>query len=167
MQWLGWAALYLGGHLLFYVLVLRHLRWFSREKIIFLYHLVSTLALAGVLLLALAGAPRSTSLSSVVAAMSLHGIYSLSFLEFWSLAEGSYSLSILRHMEIRRAAGKQLDISSLLRIADKKKEGRIDNLQRLLLVRRKGEQLALTVFGRLASFGLRIIAWAVNAKKVK
>ncbi len=159
-----WGVLYLGVHFLLYVLVLRHTRVFLREKVIFLYHAFSALAVTCLLLGATAIAPQWGGLVSAIAVISLHGIYSLSFLELWSLAEGSYSLRILDHVDAVRESGAEVDLAQLQRIGASKKESRIESLQRLRLVRRRGDRFVLTPVGRLIATGLYFIALAENLK---
>lgn len=97
--------------------------------------------------------------------MSLHGIYSLSFLELWSLAQGGYSLNILEYIHSKGEVGVEADLSQLKQIGSFKKANRIDSLQRLKLIRHQEEQLSLTQFGLFTIFFLRSIAWLVNLKK--
>lgn len=160
------GVFYLGTHLLFYILVLRHTLLFSREKVIFFYHASSALAMVCILLGIFAIVPQSGNLISAVGVMSLHGIYSLSFLELWSLAEGSYSLTILDRVDAAQAEGVGINLAELQRIGASKKKNRIEGLQRLRLVRRQGERFSLTVLGRLVALGLCIIARAVDLKKM-
>ena len=161
-----WGVLYLGVHLLLYVLLLRHTRLFLREKVIFLYHAFSALTVTGVLLGATAIATQCGGLVSAMAVISLHGIYSLSFLELWSLAEGSYSLSILDHVDAARGADAGIDLAELHRIGAVKKGSRIESLQRLRLVGRRGDRFGLTPLGRLGVVGLGIVLWAANLGKM-
>ena len=88
-------AAYLAAHFAAYVVVLRHRAGLRSEKGIFLYHFASAVfaGLAGVAFAVLE--PDRFGLSGLVLVLSLHGIYSLSFLELWSLAQGGYSLSII------------------------------------------------------------------------
>src|SRR5438093_12043221 len=86
---------YLVTHFLIYLIVLRNTRLFRSERVIFLYHFIPAVIMA----LAVVGLSIVLSseemLASAVLVISLQGIYSLSFLELWSLAHGSYSISIL------------------------------------------------------------------------
>jgi len=77
-------AAYLAVHFAAYVLVLRHRAGLRSEKGIFLYHLASAVfaGLAGVAFAVFE--PDRFGLSGLVLVLSLHGIYSLSFLELWS-----------------------------------------------------------------------------------
>jgi hypothetical protein len=164
VELLRWGALYLGVHFLVYILVLRYVQCFSFEKTIFLYHALSALALGGLLAI-LTFLMRSVTLASPVALMSLHGIYSLSFLELWSLTQGSYSLSILTHVDDAKSVGMPLGLAELRGVGAWKKRGRIESLQRLWLLRRQGEHFGLTALGHLAALGFRAVAEIVNLKK--
>lgn len=150
------VAAWLVIHLLAYFIVLRNLRWFRRESSVFAYHAVSALAITlGSVCLVLFGAPASLA----VATAALHGIYSMSFLECWSLAEGGYSLSILRATDAATRSGLTIDLAALHRIGASKRDNRIQNLIGLGLGRRDGDRLVLTTLGRIVAAALRAIAW--------
>jgi hypothetical protein len=75
----------------------------------------------------------------VVLCGSLHGIYSLSFLELWSLSRGSYSLSILAAVE--RDPSLQsllLDTANPGAIGQQKRNARLISLQQLGLLNQQG-----------------------------
>jgi hypothetical protein len=98
------------------------------------------------------------------ALLSLHGLYSLSFLELWSLAEGGYSLSILTHID--RGAGRALvEVSALKEIGGSKKQSRLLDLKRLGLVERADERLRLTRRGQLVAAVLAGLAWLANLRR--
>jgi hypothetical protein len=83
-------AVYLIAHLAAYVAWLRRLALLRTEKGIFLYHFVSAVITG---LAAIAAAfidPAGFGFAGFVIVLSAHGIYSLSFLELWSLAQGGY-----------------------------------------------------------------------------
>ena len=160
-----WILLYLVVHCFLYVLVLRHIRLFSSEKVIFLYHAFSALVIICIQLGMLVIEPQLEGVVSSVGMISLHGIYSLSFLELWSLAEGGYSLNILDRVNIAHVKGLKVKLADLHQIGAFKKEGRIESLQRLRLVCRQGQRFSLTALGRLVALGLRAVAWSVNVKE--
>src|SRR5262249_7478200 len=85
----------IGIHLAVYLVTVRGIVLCQQEKWILLYHV----GLAGAVTLANSmawwWAVGNSSLSDVCGSLALNGIYSLSFLELWSLAQGSYSLQIL------------------------------------------------------------------------
>ena len=160
-----WILLYLVVHCFLYVLVLRHTRLFSSEKVIFLYHAFSALVIICIQLGMLVIEPQLEGVVSSVGMISLHGIYSLSFLELWSLAEGGYSISILDRVNTSHTGRLEVNLADLHQIGEFKKESRIESLQRLRLVRRQGERFGLTALGRLVALGLRAVAWTVNVEE--
>jgi len=161
MTWLVAGAVYLVIHLMLYLAVLRHLRRFSTERAIFLYHALSfvplSLLLLGNLILERRDAPI------VVILWCLHGIYSLSFLELWSLAQGGYSLQILA--SLHRSAGDSVDLNRLAQVGDVKKAARLEGLQKLKLLRRKGTRVEIAPLGKLVAAGLRMVVLTANVTK--
>lgn len=166
MAWFGWSAVYLAAHLALYFVVLRHARTFSREASIFLYHLASAIGMTLVLLLTLLLAPSSIALdlATAVGIVALHGIYSMSFLELWSLSEGGYSLAIMAHVERYRTLGLPVRLDGLHRIGRTKQANRLGGIARLGLVRRERDQIVLTPIGRVIAVVLALIAWAANIR---
>src|SRR5262245_51334221 len=160
------TAVYLALHFALYAVALRHLPLFRREWAIFGYHAVSALALAVVCVAWLVVAPGPEHFAIAAGALALHGLYSLSFLEVWSLAEGGYSLAILARVEALRAAGAGVDPAALQRIGGAKKGARLDSVQRLGLVHRSGERLGLSAIGRAVAALFALLAWTANLKKV-
>jgi hypothetical protein len=159
--WLGWSVWYLAVHLLVYLVALRHLAAFRRERVMFWYHLGSACVLSAVSVLA---AVATGGPAVAVALLSLHGFYSLSFLELWSLAEGGYSLSILAHVD--RGAGRApLEIGALQEIGGAKKQSRLVDLERLGLVERADERLQLTRRGRRVAAVLAGLTWLANLRR--
>src|SRR5262250_2953125 len=98
-SWLFWIAMYLALHFLFYAIALRGIGLLQSERAIFLYHFISAAGVAVVASVMAAVNPRSESFLAVATTLALHGVYSLSFLELWSLSEGGYSLTILDHVD--------------------------------------------------------------------
>ena len=94
-----WYALYLAAHLLLYVAVLRHLPAFRREQTIFAYHALSAVLVTASAVVVPLALGTGFDAEWFVAVVALHGIYSVSFLELWSLAEGGYSLQILERLD--------------------------------------------------------------------
>ena len=92
MHWLLLVA-FIGGHLLIYLAWLRHLRVFERENANAAYHGVAFLTV--VVVVAAAFARGAIGFAALTGLLALQFIYSMSFLELWSLAEGSYSLQVL------------------------------------------------------------------------
>lgn len=131
----------------------------------FLYHVLSAVAVGGVLVWIVVTTQWHRGIVPVVGAMSLHGVYSFSFLELWSLTQGSFSLSILDLFYTAGARNPGGIVLELEGIGASKKRSRIESLERLGLLRRRGQRLGLTIMGRVAATGLWIVAWTVNAKK--
>jgi hypothetical protein len=164
--WLVLAVAYLALHFAAYVLTLRERAAFRHEAVIFGYHFWSAVALTTVSCVSWALKPTFEQAAAVVAAVALHGIYSTSFLELWSLSEGGYSLRILRMLEDARPAGLELDRGALQAIGARKKGNRISGLLRLGLARRTWDQLELTSFGRGVGAVLSSIAWLANLREL-
>ena len=145
-------AVYLAAHFAAYVVGLRHRAGGQSEKGIFLYHVASAAfaGLAGVAFAVLE--PDQFGLSGLVLVLSLHGIYSLSFLELWSLAQGGYSLSIIASVARAEASGTEPDFLALAAIGEAKQEDRVAALEKLGLVARTDEHIALTARGGRIAF---------------
>lgn len=128
-------ALWLGGHVALWLLSLRERRFWQREKAILLWHVGScgVVGAAILLWLALSGG----SLVVAVGLVALHGIYSVSFLELWALAQGSYSLSILTRT-VRQGRIDAHDTRALEAIGAAKQADREADLVRLGLAERRG-----------------------------
>lgn len=140
-------AVYLAVHLAAYVVWLRRLAPLRTEKGIFLYHFGSA-ALTGLLAVAAAFMdPSGFGIAGCVLVLSVHGIYSLSFLELWSLAQGGYSLSIIADIAHAEASGTEPNFSGLAAIGAAKQADRVAALERLGLISRVGERLSLTTRG--------------------
>src|SRR5258708_5180991 len=134
------ATIYLGGHFLLYALALRKLRAMASESAVFLYHTVPFLLSS---IAALRLAPEGGIIYPFIA-IGLHGLYSLSFLEIWSLTEGSFSLSILREIQRASASGTDADLRLLTTIGSRKLYGRLEALLKFGLVTQRGDQLGLS-----------------------
>ena len=96
--------------------------------------------------------------------VGIHGIYSLSFLELWSLSQGGYSLQILKFVN----QSKVSDISSLKSLGEigaSKKNDRINGLLKMRLIRKANNELELTALGYCIAFFTHIIAKTVNLQE--
>ena len=161
----GLSVLYLLLHFAAYALFFRQRPYFRTEKGIFLLHFVSTTALPVAVLVLSLDAGLWVAVLSCAAAAAAHGIYSISFLELWSLAEGSYSFTILRAID-SRASPMADDVSAELgAVGDRKKEQRLASLERLGLVRREGQTISLTSRARYVSAYLRGLQWLANVRE--
>ena len=139
-------AAYLSLHFLLYAFFLRNLRLFYGEKTIFLYHALSfgafSVAAASLWLL------HAKDLRWAAIGVSLHGIYSLSFLEFWALSDGGYSLRILDRIDRN---GPSADLGVLETLGASKKKYRLESLKRLKLIAPGPQGWKLTLRGALVT----------------
>lgn len=151
-------SLYLCSHFLFYVVWLRDKPFTRSEKGIFLYHFISAVVFGiSVISVALID-PIEFGLAGCVVFFSLHGIYSISFLELWSLAQGGYSLSIISEIAQAQKKGTEPDFVALATIGLAKQADRIETLVRLGFVAKSGSELKLTPLGKVITYvmcGLR------------
>jgi hypothetical protein len=158
---------YLALHFGLYVLVFRHMTAFRREALIFQYHAVPAVAVVMLAALAVICAPSSERCAEAAIVVGLHGIYSLSFLELWSLAQGGYSLRIL--MDVA-GAGPAPDWTDLESVGAGKKANRQANLQRLGLLEAQDGRLFLSRRGRFVATALaaivRLVAPARQGREV-
>lgn len=151
------AGLYLPTHLTLYFIACRNQPAFRTERGILLFHLVSACALTlGAGSWAFLANPFSTSLLAAgVAAIFAHGIYSLTFLELWTLSQISFSQEVLDRATSSGISRTALD--ELAAIGDRKRVERIAGLHKSgLIVLRKGKW-ALTGRGRIVASGLAAV----------
>src|SRR5437867_732202 len=141
MAWLVGLLVYLTLHLTLYLAFLRNRDTFRRERGIFAYHVlsaaVSVSAVTGVVFFAPAEA-----LAVLAVVVSLHGIYSMSFLELWSLSQGSYSITILRSLD-QAGAETSLDEAALEAVGADKRENRLKGLESMGLTWQDGDRAEL------------------------
>jgi hypothetical protein len=155
------TIVYLVLHLALYVLVFRNVPAFGQERTIFLYHAVPALVLTLVVVLAIIVTRDPTTLAAGVLALSLQGLYSLSFLELWALSDAGYSLQILEHVATTRTS---FDASGMKDVGAGKRSDRLKAALDLGLVSTDGETFALTKSGRVVAAVFAAIVWLVNAK---
>lgn len=151
-------------HFLLYAIWLRDLKLFASEKGIFFYHFISAagtgLAVLGAAILELG----DLRLAHAVIFISLHSIYSLSFLELWALADGGYSLSILDCIDANHGYQEDALLDELAKLGTIKKQSRVADLLRLGLIEERNEQFSLTPAGRRAASVLRTIVHIANVR---
>lgn len=70
--------------------------------------------------------PDSTIFSCILGCIFLHGIYSLTFLEFWALAQGSFSQEIVK-LALRQSI-TDFALTQLINIGDEKLKTRLSGL---------------------------------------
>ena len=155
---------YLCAHFVAYLLCSRHLPSLRTERGILLFHVVSFFVVVAASLAA-GGIIQGDRLAVILALAAAHGIYSISFLELWSLAEGSYSFQILN--AIRKVPGRSAQslIAELSQVGDLKKDQRQRSLHRLKLVHSVGGELRLTNRGRRAAALMRALRWMANLRE--
>jgi len=162
---IGLSLLIILLNLVGYFLFLTHRRYPLTEGTVLKYHVVSfclaMLLCGGLAFLAEDG------FAAWIAAVSLHGIFSMSFLELWSVSQGSFFLSVMDRLEVWRGTegeGVPFDVSSLAEIGRGK---RISRLQALLAkgwVRDDGRVLALTKTGRIVSHAFDVLRWVMHVR---
>ena len=148
-------------HFLAYAFLLRFTQAFGRERNIFAYHMSSFLTLgcgsiiAGLLIgLAQAG-------DAIITVLSLHGIYSMSFLSLWASAEGGFSLNIMKEVGKKPFARSEL-IDLFVKIGDHKRRDRLGNLGRMGFIRKNGTHFEIAPKGRKIAHILRILHFINN-----
>lgn len=155
------GLLYLLAHFLIYVLKLRELPQFETERGIFFYHFTSAILFTTISLVIYAMVSNGPAFVSVLGLVAMHGIYSISFLELWSLAQGSYSISIVSGANQSR---EQL-IAAYARIGDEKKSNRLSALVQMSLVQRTENSWQLTGRGRFFATLIAGLLWLVDIRK--
>ncbi len=150
--------LHVAINLALYIALRRRITWLTSEQGILLYQALSSVVLVVVGFAVVSLDPSVQVMAGLVAATALHGIYSLSFLELWSLAEGSYSLSILEHIEQATRQAQAVDVNGLESLGGSKKEQRLGSLERLGLIRGTADQVTLTRRGRRVARVLASVA---------
>jgi hypothetical protein len=159
------ALVWLACHFLIYVAVLRNMPLFQTERGIFLYHLTSAAVFVAVALVIFLIRRDGEAFSLAGALVAAHGIYSISLLELWSLAQGSYSLSIMGQGHVDRVPSRAELVDSLSRIGNAKKAGRLSALEGSQLVRLDGNHWKLNGAGAIAASMLRALLWLANIKE--
>lgn len=155
------ALAYVGIHFLVYALLVRHQRWSRSEYGILLYHGVSFLLFAGCV--AAGAALKYEPIPVAIGALSIHGIYSISFLELWSLSEGSYSFSVLH--AVSRGPLLEAHLGELGNVGNTKRTSRLDSLSRMKLIRVLEGHVSLTLGGKLLARALQIIRILAGLKR--
>jgi hypothetical protein len=158
------ALAYLASHLLLYLIVLRTRPVFQSEYGIFRYHFVSATVFALVALVTALTHFSDASLALALGLIATHGIYSLSFLELWTLAEGSYSMSILTGIDSQGILSRKTLVDAFARIGDAKKGNRLSVLIQLSLACRKGARWQLSARGRIVARIVNLLVWLAAIK---
>ena len=156
------SGAYLALHFLAYVLILRKLALFGLEKSIFLYHVISAFLFFCAVLLSMLRDASQEHIVVAVAVICLHGIYSLTFLELWTLSQISFSREVLIRIAKQGSLKMSPPPADLVQIGESKKAGRLDVMLQLNLIEREDSHFHLTRRGRLVSAALATIAWLAN-----
>ena len=158
---------YFLAHLCLYLVALRQLRSFAKERTVFLYHLLPGLAVGIFMFSPWMVSPSGEKIETAIGFLSFHGIYSLSFLELWWLSDGGYSLRILDCVARADESKFSLNFSVLQELGSAKKKDRLDSLQQLGLVTRREEKFQLTRFGQVFVAFLSLIQWPSNTLRME
>ena len=157
--------LYLVLHFALYFALVHGLAISFSERRVFAYH-----ALPFAFWLIFSGATfwsqGVASLALTSAIICTHGIYTIVFLNLWSLSEGSYFMAVLRHFVARQGSLQASDFSELEKIGDGKKASRLDALVQLGVLRLVDNTYQLTGFGRRVSDVLAAIRWMGNHQHI-
>ncbi len=156
---------YIVVHFGCYVLALRHREEFQQEGAIFQYHALPAVAVTLFWIAAVIVSPTSEVIAQAVLVVGLHGIYSLSFLELWSLSQIGYSLGILIECDTAERTDSEPDLAGLEQLGTAKRAGRVDGTQRLGLVKTVGPAVRLTKAGRGVAAALAGLARLVDLKR--
>lgn len=148
---LAWVAVHLATYA-----ALRRRRAFGSEKGILGYHVLSCAGLAAALLAPGLGVGAPDRASAVVAALSLHGIYSMSFLVLWSSSEGGFSLRMLKALEGGPRTRAEI-LDEFVRLGDEKRSRRLSSLRQSGWVRQVGDHYRPTAAGVALAWGLVLL----------
>lgn len=147
MHWLLLAG-FITAHVLAYIAVFRYLRAFAAERTIVIYHGIAFAAVFAVV--AIAFARGSLGFAAACGMLALQYLYSLSFLELWTLAEGSYSLQILLRVSRQTSISREDILASCEAIGADKKRNRLDDLQSLKLIAKSPDgTFRLSLMGKM------------------
>ena len=128
------AGVLIIAHSISYLFWIRHRPWGRTEIGIFAYHALSFFILMLTGLIILITHPEEDVLAGAIAGVSLHAIYSMTFLEFWSLSQGSFSYAVLSRLNADGRSEEDI-ISALKALSESKKSNRIGALADLALVK--------------------------------
>lgn len=158
--------LYAGCQIIFhfslYFLSLRHKSWLGNERGILLFHVYSASLLVFIAFATFLAFPTTQFVAAAIAGIFAHGIYSLTFLELWSLSQISYSQEVLI-----RASFKGLDkqaIEELVEIGENKRKDRLTGLERSGLIQLSENYWKLTLLGKLVAMCLKLVQLIPNMR---
>lgn len=146
MSMLATAAMWIALHLAGYFFVLRLIERLNDEKVIVIYHLSSwSLLCCGLIV---TGFLRGFAelMTPSVAALSLHGIYSMIFWEIWGSSEGGFSLRIMNQVDRGRVTRDDL-LEFFEKLGREKRSSRLADLQKMRLVTMRDQRYEVGVVG--------------------
>jgi hypothetical protein len=155
---------YLVLHVLLYVFVFRGQAVFQSERGIFLYHFGSAMAFTLVAFAIAFTHFTDATFAIAIGLSAIHSIYSISFLELWTLAEGSYSMSILTAIASQGMVSRNRLIDAFARLGDAKKVNRLSVLSTLSLACREGGHWRLSARGQMLANALNVLVWLAAIK---
>ena len=159
------GAAYLIAHSIVYTCAARFNAWLMRERGVFRYHFFSAL-LFSLAAFAYAFADGSeTAAANAFGLVAVHAIYSMSFLELWSLTQGSYSVQVLQAVRAAGTKSKSEAIRELADIGETKRHQRLDGIVGLRLVRRERDLYCLTPRGSVSAAVVRALLYTANYKR--
>lgn len=149
------------SHFLIFLLILRRKKFMRSERNIFLWHAGSwtLLFLASGFSLWRGSCDGGPYLGAFLLGLSLHGIYSLSFLELWSLSQASYSLQLLAAKAQKDRADTPIHKGTA--IGSQKLVERNKSLFRIGLITRQGIP---SHYGKIGALICRCILWISGGK---
>jgi len=141
------------------------LRIFEREIAIAAYHGVAFVTV--VVVVAAAFARGAIGFAALTGLLALQFIYSMSFLELWSLAEGSYSLQVLAKVSRQGSTSREELIAARAAIGEQKTRRRLDYLLGLKLVTNAADGcLRPSILGQMLVRPLRIVSRVTTTQGV-
>ncbi len=163
---LGLTAAYLAIHFLMYLIVLREFTAMQYERGIFRYHFFSAVVMGFIVIAVIALSPSEESFAIGAGMLALHGLYSISFLEIWSLAQGGYSLSILQWAAKGKQNPETQSMDDLGAIGDGKRVNRLAGLISLGLVCEDSGLISLTNMGKIFAKFLKLMVRLTNMRSI-
>src|SRR5688572_25708209 len=152
-------------HAAVYVAVLRRRVTFATSSGVLRYHVLFSGSVTVLLLAWLAATSPPDAAAIAVAAVSLLGIYSMSFLELWALADGGYSLAILRYLVANPGANEEDCVACFSRLGVAKQQQRLASIVTLGFARRTGDRLAVSSLGRWVAIGSKALLQICNIRQ--
>jgi membrane-associated HD superfamily phosphohydrolase len=150
----------LSVHILLYFFFLR--KKVRTEVNILGYHILLSLFLAVITILFLKS--QYASYSAIILTVSIYGIYSLSFLELWTLSQISYSREILVKAKNGIISENNDYFVQLQNLGDQKRVARLNSLKSKRIIFIKNNTWHLTKLGQFIANILNIILWLPNIK---